>query len=94
MYSTPSSVKCCAEILQQLSARYNDARERNRFCIEVRILYLPKFCILTVIACQDPFEIDYNVARCVTKDGLYTVGIKGAYGSGYLHLTNIFTDTW
>ncbi|KAG6901731.1 hypothetical protein C0995_008619 [Termitomyces sp. Mi166 len=35
--------------------RYNDARERNRFCIE------------------DPFEIDYNVARCVTKDGLYTV---------------------
>ena len=22
---------------------------------------------------QDPFEIDFNVARCVTKDGLYTV---------------------
>ncbi|KAF8797597.1 hypothetical protein BYT27DRAFT_7204404 [Phlegmacium glaucopus] len=38
-----------------LSARYNDARERNRFCIE------------------DPFEIDYNVSRCVTKDGLYTI---------------------
>ncbi|KNZ75556.1 Poly(A) RNA polymerase protein cid1 [Termitomyces sp. J132] len=35
--------------------RYNDARERNRFCIE------------------DPFETDYNVARCVTKDGLYTI---------------------
>jgi hypothetical protein len=29
---------------------------------------------------QDPFEIDYNVARCVTKDGLYTVSTKGAYG--------------
>ncbi|KIY65738.1 hypothetical protein CYLTODRAFT_412395 [Cylindrobasidium torrendii FP15055 ss-10] len=35
--------------------RYNDARERNRLCIE------------------DPFETDYNVARCVTKDGLYTI---------------------
>lgn len=22
---------------------------------------------------EDPFEIDYNVARCVTKDGLYTI---------------------
>lgn len=22
---------------------------------------------------QDPFETDFNVARCVTKDGLYTV---------------------
>ncbi|KAF9025095.1 hypothetical protein BDZ89DRAFT_1017102 [Hymenopellis radicata] len=38
-----------------LSSRYNDARERNRFCIE------------------DPFETDFNVARCVTKDGLYTI---------------------
>ncbi|KAF9480270.1 hypothetical protein BDN70DRAFT_620917 [Pholiota conissans] len=37
------------------SARFNDARERNRLCIE------------------DPFETDYNVARCVTKDGLYTI---------------------
>ncbi|TFK71551.1 hypothetical protein BDN72DRAFT_727699, partial [Pluteus cervinus] len=37
------------------SSRYNDARERNRFCIE------------------DPFETDYNVSRCVTKDGLYTI---------------------
>ncbi|EEB87539.1 hypothetical protein MPER_15079, partial [Moniliophthora perniciosa FA553] len=36
------------------ASRYNDARERNRFCIE------------------DPFETDFNVARCVTKDGLYT----------------------
>ena len=26
-----------------------------------------RFCI------EDPFETDYNVARCVTKDGLYTV---------------------
>ncbi|KAJ4481115.1 hypothetical protein J3R30DRAFT_3865712 [Lentinula aciculospora] len=37
------------------ASRYNDARERNRLCIE------------------DPFETDYNVARCVTKDGLYTI---------------------
>ncbi|KAF8658426.1 hypothetical protein AX16_001977 [Volvariella volvacea WC 439] len=37
------------------AGRFNDARERNRFCIE------------------DPFEIDYNVARCVTKEGLYTI---------------------
>ncbi|KAF9074645.1 hypothetical protein BDP27DRAFT_1416053 [Rhodocollybia butyracea] len=37
------------------AGRYNDARERNRLCIE------------------DPFETDYNVARCVTKDGLYTI---------------------
>ncbi|KIY47666.1 hypothetical protein FISHEDRAFT_74468 [Fistulina hepatica ATCC 64428] len=35
--------------------KLNDARERNRFCIE------------------DPFETDYNVARCVTRDGLYTI---------------------
>ncbi|KAF8154114.1 hypothetical protein B0H34DRAFT_77513 [Crassisporium funariophilum] len=35
--------------------RFNDARERNRLCIE------------------DPFEVDYNVSRCVTKDGLYTI---------------------
>ncbi|KAF5352994.1 hypothetical protein D9758_007885 [Tetrapyrgos nigripes] len=35
--------------------RFNDARERNRICIE------------------DPFETDFNVARCVTKDGLYTI---------------------
>ncbi|PFH47541.1 hypothetical protein AMATHDRAFT_77161 [Amanita thiersii Skay4041] len=37
------------------TSRYNDARDRNRLCIE------------------DPFETDYNVARCVTKDGLYTI---------------------
>ncbi|KAG1777894.1 hypothetical protein EV702DRAFT_1098259 [Suillus placidus] len=37
------------------ASRYNDSRERNRFCIE------------------DPFEIDFNVARCVTKEGLYQI---------------------
>ncbi|KAG2145479.1 uncharacterized protein EDB93DRAFT_508234 [Suillus bovinus] len=37
------------------AGRYNDSRERNRFCIE------------------DPFEIDFNVARCVTKEGLYLI---------------------
>lgn len=37
------------------TSRYNDSRERNRFCIE------------------DPFEIDFNVARCVTKEGLYQI---------------------
>ena len=25
---------------------------------------------------QDPFETEYNVARCVTRDGLYTVGVR------------------
>ncbi|KAG1744657.1 uncharacterized protein EDB91DRAFT_1246772 [Suillus paluster] len=39
----------------EASSRYNDSRERNRFCIE------------------DPFEIDFNVARCVTKEGLYQI---------------------
>ncbi|KAH7907380.1 hypothetical protein BJ138DRAFT_1160301 [Hygrophoropsis aurantiaca] len=37
------------------NGRYNDARERNRFCVE------------------DPFETDFNVARCVTKEGLYKI---------------------
>ncbi|KAF8548412.1 hypothetical protein OG21DRAFT_1489412 [Imleria badia] len=37
------------------NSKFNDARERNRFCIE------------------DPFESDFNVARCVTKDGLYQI---------------------
>ncbi|KAG7087448.1 hypothetical protein E1B28_013414 [Marasmius oreades] len=37
------------------ASRYNDARERNRLCIE------------------DPFELDFNVGRCVTRDGLYTI---------------------
>ncbi|EIW76774.1 hypothetical protein CONPUDRAFT_110417 [Coniophora puteana RWD-64-598 SS2] len=37
------------------SSKYNDARERNRFCIE------------------DPFETDFNVSRCVTKEGLYLI---------------------
>ncbi|KAL4077716.1 hypothetical protein J3A83DRAFT_4215925 [Scleroderma citrinum] len=37
------------------NSKYNDSRERNRFCIE------------------DPFEVDYNVARCVTKEGLYQI---------------------
>ncbi|KAF9265154.1 Nucleotidyltransferase [Marasmius fiardii PR-910] len=37
------------------ASRYNDARERNRLCIE------------------DPFETDFNVGRCVTRDGLYTI---------------------
>ncbi|KAF9221687.1 hypothetical protein BS17DRAFT_237453 [Gyrodon lividus] len=37
------------------NSKFNDARERNRFCIE------------------DPFETDFNVARCVTKEGLYQI---------------------
>ena len=32
---------------------------------------------------QDPFEMDYNVARCVTKDGLYTVSLS--------YMTSLFT---
>ncbi|KAH9990847.1 hypothetical protein BJV77DRAFT_1119994 [Russula vinacea] len=38
-------------------ARYKDARERER----------NRFCI------EDPFETDFNVARCVTRDGLYAI---------------------
>ena len=34
------------ETSRQLSARYNDARERNRFCIEVRILHSSTFVFL------------------------------------------------
>ena len=30
---------------------------------------------------KDPFEIDFNVARCVTKDGLYTVHLSRLFGS-------------
>ncbi|KAG9310988.1 hypothetical protein JVU11DRAFT_8866 [Chiua virens] len=37
------------------NSKYNDARERNRFCIE------------------DPFETGFNVARCVTREGLYQI---------------------
>ncbi|KAI5990415.1 hypothetical protein EDD15DRAFT_2452343 [Pisolithus albus] len=37
------------------SSKFNDSRERNRFCIE------------------DPFETDFNVARCVTREGLYQI---------------------
>lgn len=34
---------------------------------------------------QDPFEITYNVARTVTKDGLYTVSrYANCYESPYL----------
>lgn len=33
---------------------------------------------LSLIHRQDPFETDYNVARCVTKEGLYQV-IVGLY---------------
>jgi hypothetical protein len=35
-------------------------------------MVLPMFEFLS-LAPQDPFELDYNVARCVTKDGLYLV---------------------
>ncbi|KAI9459926.1 hypothetical protein BJY52DRAFT_1186228 [Lactarius psammicola] len=40
-------------------ARYKDTRERNRFCIESSL--------------KGSFETDFNVARCVTRDGLYTI---------------------
>lgn len=57
----------------QLSGgRYNDARERNRLCIEVCSPLEMSYDLFLTLE-QDPFEVDYNVARCVTKDGLYTV---------------------
>ena len=45
------------------------ARDRNRLCIEVS--YVGRCDV--VADGQDPFEITYNVARTVTKDGLYTI---------------------
>lgn len=52
-------------------------RDQHKLCIEVRLAFgipLP-VCPLMVLfhALQDPFQLDYNVARTVTRDGLYTV---------------------
>lgn len=47
------------------------ARDRNRLCIEVSLATL--FPVLPKLIDQDPFEVSYNVARTVTKDGLYTL---------------------
>ena len=47
------------------------ARDRNRLCIEVSFATL--FRALPELIEQDPFEVSYNVARTVTKDGLYTL---------------------
>lgn len=55
MYVVHANLVAILTPSQPSASRYNDSRERNRFCIE------------------DPFEADFNVARCVTKDGLYTV---------------------
>ncbi|KAI0920419.1 hypothetical protein AcV5_010157 [Taiwanofungus camphoratus] len=47
-------------------------RERNRLCVEVRYIdQVSTTELLTLL--KDPFETDFNVARCVTKDGLYTI---------------------
>jgi len=32
---------------------------------------------------EDPFEISYNVARTVTKDGLYTVSLLANHGHSH-----------
>jgi len=47
------------------------ARDRNRLCIEVSFskTSTPRLKLID----QDPFEVSYNVARTVTKDGLYTL---------------------
>ena len=47
-------------------------RERNRFAIEVGppVVFLSN---ALNVSNQDPFETDFNVARCVTKEGLFMV---------------------
>jgi hypothetical protein len=58
---------------QLTSNKYPDpSRERNRLCIEVCIGSSWALNSSLSHQAQDPFEIDFNVARCVTKDGLYT----------------------
>ncbi|KAG8215302.1 hypothetical protein J3R82DRAFT_8891 [Butyriboletus roseoflavus] len=51
------------------NSKFNDARERNRFCIE------------------DPFETNFNVARCVTKEGLYQVAASLNFQQNHIYLT-------
>ena len=41
---------------------------------------------------EDPFEVDYNVARCVTRDGLYTVSTPLSNMVG-LNLNLFMVDT-
>lgn len=49
-------------------------RDLHKLCIEVRRpAYLWPSVVLTRMVLQDPFQQDYNVARTVTRDGLYTV---------------------
>lgn len=52
------------------------ARDRNRLCIEVSPFIGHRIRMLTS---QDPFEVSYNVARTVTKDGLYTVCLPACF---------------
>ncbi|KAI6022912.1 hypothetical protein BKA83DRAFT_4270656 [Pisolithus microcarpus] len=55
-YSTGvASIRACKGWQNDVASKFNDSRERNRFCIE------------------DPFETDFNVARCVTREGLYQI---------------------
>lgn len=53
-------------------------RDQHKLCVEVccfaRRISLPAQSDLTLShSTQDPFQLDYNVARTVTRDGLYTV---------------------
>ncbi len=55
------------------------ARDRNRLCIEVSgqesnsLARGQRSDTCAGQSLQDPFETPYNVARTVTKDGLYTI---------------------
>jgi len=82
--------KSCALIFyscrhQPEGGRNSDPRsERNRLCVEVRRAPLIFFLAYGTVnndvfslPIQDPFENDYNVARTVTKDGLYLVSSCG-----------------
>ena len=44
---------------------------------------------------KDPFETDFNVARCVTRDGLYTVSDRASSNFFSAALANtIPIDSW
>ncbi|SGY55378.1 BQ5605_C006g04012 [Microbotryum silenes-dioicae] len=61
-------------------------RDLHKLCIEVRARrcaagLIPWELSLTSLLNQDPFQLNYNVARTVTKDGLYT--IRGEFMRAY-----------
>lgn len=54
------------------------SRDLHKLCIEVRIV-VAGYLLLLMLVAQDPFHLEYNVARTVTRDGLYTVCRPGRH---------------